>query len=98
MELKFAKPQRANVAMVKERGSSVVFHRAQPLECDELICDHAKAQKIADRRRVMPRNSDQPCDGARIQPIIPSMLVGNHSMRCIAKSIVDRRRSTPSTR
>ena len=62
MELKFANPHRAKVAIVKDRGSSVGLHRAQPLEGDQFVSDHPQAEQIADSVAVMPGNSDDPCD------------------------------------
>ena len=39
-----------------------LFHRAEALERDEFVRDHAQSQQVADRRRVVPRNSNQPRD------------------------------------
>ena len=62
IELKFAKPQSAKVAIVKERGSSACLHRAEALERDQFIRHHAQAEQIADGVAVVPGNADHPRD------------------------------------
>ena len=62
IELRFANPQSAKVAIVKERGSRVACIGPQPLERDKLIRHHAQAQQIADRVAILPGNADHPRD------------------------------------
>jgi len=62
MELRFANPQSAKVAMVKERGSSMA--RCGPMHGEgyEFVEHHARAKQIANGATIVPGNSDDPCD------------------------------------
>ena len=59
---KLAKPHSANVAMVNDRGSSDVLERPELRVGDELVQHHARAEQVADRRRVAPRHAEAPGD------------------------------------
>ena len=80
IELKLANPHSANVAMVKDRGSRVACHRAEPLEGDEFVRHHAQAEQVADagNRARESRSPTRPAQ--KIQPKICSTLEGNHAM------------------
>ena len=62
IELKFAKPQSANVAIVNDRGSSVAFSEPSSRVGDELVERHPRAEQVADGRRVPPRHAHAPGD------------------------------------
>ena len=63
IELKLAKPHNANVAIVKERGSSAGLHRAELRVGDELVERHARAEQVPDRRRITPGDAHAPRNG-----------------------------------
>ena len=64
IELKLAKPHSANVAIVNDFGSSVVLERPELRVGHELVEHHARAEQVADRRRVLPRHAEAHAIGA----------------------------------
>ena len=62
IDAKLAKPHSAKVAIVNDRGSSAGLHRPELRIGDELVQHHARAEQVADRRRVPPRHAHAPRD------------------------------------
>ena len=64
MEPRLAKPQRAKVAMVKVRAAMRRFLQSAEVGVgDELVEHGAGAEQVADGRRVVPGDADEPGDG-----------------------------------
>ncbi len=70
IELKFANPHSANVAIVNDRGSSDVLQRPELRVGDELVEHHARAEQVADRRRIRHGTPIAQATGANTQPKI----------------------------
>ena len=58
IELKFAKPHSANVAIVNERGSSAPFIGPSMENATNSLTHHARAQQISDLHAIVPRHAD----------------------------------------
>ena len=80
MELRFAKPQSANVAMVNERGSSAAFMRPEHGKCDQFVQHHARAEQSSDHPAIAPGNANHPRNRSEDStPKIFSRLSGNQA-------------------
>ena len=62
IELKFANPHSAKVAIVNDFGSSDGLQRPELRVGHELVEHHARAEQVADGRRVPPRHAHRPGD------------------------------------
>src|SRR5215469_2827214 len=97
MELKFANPHSANVAIVYERGSSVLCIDPSLWNATNSLVTKRRPSKLAMAGQSCHGIPISQATGEKIQPKICSTLDGNQTKPCEASALWNRAKH-PSTR